>query len=230
MRDDEAPVGVCVHVELDAVCAELDRALEGGQRVLGQIRRRAAVRYDKHRRMSSASMRSTSSSACRSRSGSSVPTLAITRSPAAFADAMPASVSSKTSASRVAERVERRADSPRGRACRARRRRRRRSRGSSPDPGGLDDRLDLVAGGAGADRERHAARRRSGPLLGRAREPSTPSRDRSAIAVDALLDHGVDVGVVCAEPVRTISGSDSPRARRSTRARSAAYRARRRAS
>ena len=68
VRDDEPSLGVGVHVELDIVGADLDRALERGQRVLGQLGRGAAMRYDKHRRISSTSMRSTSSSASRSRS------------------------------------------------------------------------------------------------------------------------------------------------------------------
>ena len=52
VRDDEPAVRVGVDVELDVVGADLDRALERGQRVLGQLGRGAAVRYDKHRSIS----------------------------------------------------------------------------------------------------------------------------------------------------------------------------------
>jgi len=42
--DEELPVARRVHVELDEVGAELDRALERGQRVLRELPRGAAVR------------------------------------------------------------------------------------------------------------------------------------------------------------------------------------------
>jgi hypothetical protein len=44
VADDGAPVGRRVDVQLDEIRAELDRALESGQGVLGQLRRGTAVR------------------------------------------------------------------------------------------------------------------------------------------------------------------------------------------
>ena len=200
VRDDEPALGVGVHVDLDIVGADLDRALERGQRVLGQLGRGAAMGYDKHRRISSTSMRSTSSSASRSRSGSSVPSFAITRSPAAFADAMPASVSSKTSASfgspsrrsvlQVALGVRLAAHDVVGRNDRSK---------VPGEAGRLDDRLDLRTRRAGADRERHAlggvAHRFANVLVDRG-----AVSDRCAVAVHPLGDHLVDVGMILAEP------------------------------
>ena len=121
--------------------------------------------------------------------------------PAARADAMPASVSSKTVTSRRvdAEELERLQvalgiglplddvvgadDAPQERR-EARR---------------LDDRLDLGARGAGADRERHAL---GGVADGLARVlvHRRAVGDGGAVALDALGDHRVDVGVVAPEP------------------------------
>ena len=66
-------------------------------------------------------------------------------------------------------------------------------------PGGRDDRLDLGAGRAGADRERHP----SGGVAHRLAHVLVHGgavADRCAVALDALGDHRVDVGMVVAEP------------------------------
>lgn len=77
---DELAVGGRVDVELDEVCAELDRPLEGRESVLGQLPAGATVRDDERQRRSLATTAgpsaSTSSSAAARRSGVCVPTTA----------------------------------------------------------------------------------------------------------------------------------------------------------
>jgi RNA polymerase primary sigma factor len=77
----------------------LAQASESVARIPTRAKTRPAARPEQPvstRRISSTSIASTTSSAPASRCGSRVPRLAITRSPAAVADAIPASVSSKT--------------------------------------------------------------------------------------------------------------------------------------
>ena len=112
------------------------------------------------RRIRARSIRSTSSSAAASRSSGSVPRTARQRSPAAFAAATPASVSSNATASPGPIRAARApAGTPRGPASPARRRRPRRSCDVAGDAGGLDDRLDLGPERARDDRHRNPRRR-----------------------------------------------------------------------
>src|SRR5207247_8309072 len=85
VRDDERALRIAVHVELDEVGAKLDRALEGRQGVLGALERGPAM-SDHPRQVrslctSSASMRSTISSAFASRSRDCVPSTATQRRP-----------------------------------------------------------------------------------------------------------------------------------------------------
>ena len=73
------------------------------------------------------------------------------------------------------------------------------ARKQSREARGLDDRLDLGARGAGADRERYAlggvAHRLAHVLVHR-----RAVADRGAVALDALGDHRVDVGMIAPEP------------------------------
>ena len=184
--DDELAVGPGVHVELDVVGAELDRALERRQRVLGQPAPRAAMGDDEGRsRVQEAPHDATSMpvdqlvgrrEAVAARASSSIASSASRAR--ARAEATPASVSSKATASAGAdaEQLERpqvalgvrlAVRRPRPEETIARKRRR--------EPGGLDDGLDLRERRAREDRDRHALPRRSGRPRVRARSTVEPS-------------------------------------------------------
>ena len=178
-------------VELDEVGADLDRALEGRERVLRQVGRGAAVGDHEHSRSrSGTSMRSTSSSAAAIRSAPSVRVRPTTRAPAAFAAATPTSVSSKTSSSAGSTPSAPRQQVRLGVGLAARRRRGERRCGEGvADSGRVDDGLDLAAGGRRDDRDgqRAAAKRTAARIVvvdGRA------VGDELVVAVDPLADQG----------------------------------------
>ena len=210
---------VVVHVELDEVGADLDRTLERGQRVLGQIGRRAAVRDDEHqpsrRRITPTSMRSISSSARARRCGSSVPRhrRARGRRPAARADAIPASVSSKTAVVRrgrrravaqrlqVPLRVRLPVDDVVGGDDAAQQR---------GEPGRLDDRARSPRGQRPSRSRAARAPRRSGPLRVCARGRTSRRRPRPGSASTRSAITASTSGWSRPSHVRTISGSERP--------------------
>ena len=192
-----------MHVELDEVGADLDRALEGGEGVLRQLGGRSPVgdrpRHSS-RSSSGTSILSTRSSAPASRSRAWVPRTATTCVPAAFADATPASVSSKTSVSPRgdAERFEREqvalriglaaghvvvGDHGREQIC---------------QPGRGDDRIDLLSCGAGDDREPRPFGGEANRVAHR-RGHRRPVGDDAAVAVDPFPDEDRSMRVAGAE-------------------------------